>query len=218
VRILIIDDHKLFAEAIRSALSSQGMDVLPVATSGGQGLDTARSELPDLVLLDLGLPDGPGVSFGKKILQDCPDTKVLAVTALSDPGLLNEAMTAGFHGYLTKDTEIRRFVESIDAVMNGQAVIPHRLAAAAADVRRTPERDADLLAEQLTQRERSVLHLLVEGASSDEIARRLSISPNTVRTHVQNVLTKLQVHSRLEAATFAVRYGLVGTRTEFREA
>jgi two-component system nitrate/nitrite response regulator NarL len=214
VRVLIVDDHKLFAEAIRSALRVAGMDVTAVATSGRDGVERARAERPDVVLLDLGLPDGLGVAFGAKILEECPDTKVLAVTALSDPALLKEAMKAGFHGYLTKDTDIRRFVESINTVMSGQVVIPHRLAAAAAESHGSEDGNAQLLAGHLTKRERSVLALLVQGASSDQIATFLSISPNTVRTHIQNVLTKLQVHSRLEAATFAVRHGIVASRSE----
>ena len=197
MRVLIIDDHKLFAEAIRSALGSDGlrMEILPVATSAKEGLAAAKSGSPDLVLVDLGLPDESGVE--------------LAVTALSDPQFLREAMKAGFHGFITKDTPMARFVDSIKAAMSGHVVVPHRLAARAAGARSTEERDAGLLAEQLTKRERDVLGMLVEGTRSEEIARRMSISPNTVRTHIQNILTKLQVHSRLEAAAFAVKHGLV---------
>jgi DNA-binding NarL/FixJ family response regulator len=212
MRVLIVDDHKLFAEAIRSALSSDGhrMEVLPVATSAKEGLAAAKAEQPDLVLVDLGLPDENGVELGRKILRDCKGATVLAVTALSEPRLLRETMKAGFHGFITKDTPMARFVESIKAAMSGHVVVPHRLAARAAGAKTTEERDAGLLSEQLTNRERAVLEMLVEGTRSEDIARRLSISPNTVRTHIQNILTKLQVHSRLEAAAFAVKHGLVG--------
>lgn len=209
--VLIVDDHKLFAEAIRSALTSDGlrMEVLPVVTSAKEGLTAAKAAKPDLALIDLGLPDENGVELGRKILEACPETIVLAVTALSDPQLLREVMKAGFHGFITKDTPIARFVESIEAAMSGHVVVPHRLAARAVGARSSEERDAGLLAEQLTGRERDVLGMLVEGARSEHIAKRMSISPNTVRTHIQNILTKLQVHSRLEAAAFAVKHGLV---------
>ncbi len=211
MRVLFIDDQKLFAEAIRSALSSNGhgMEVLPVASTAKEGLEAAKAHRPDIVLVDMILPDGTGVELGEQILESCPGTAVVAVTALSDPRMLRDALKVGFHGYLTKDTPIARFVESIQSAMNGHVVLPHRLAARAAGHRSASERDAGLLADQLTYRERDVLKLLVEGAGSEEIARWLSISPNTVRTHIQNILTKLQVHSRLEAAAFAVRYGLV---------
>ena len=215
MRVLIVDDHKLFAEAIRSALSMNGhaMDVLPVATSAREGLEAARSARPDVALVDLGLPDESGIELGRKILELCPGAKVLAVTALADTHLLREAVKVGFHGYLTKDIPMARFVDSIVATINGQLVIPQRLAGPAIGAESDEERNARLLTAQLTPQEKTVLGLLVEGRPGPDIARKLTISPNTVRTHIQNILTKLQVHSRLEAAAFAVRYGLV----EFRE-
>lgn len=209
IRVVIVDDHVLFAEAIRPVLSSNGMDVLEVVTTAGGAMEAVTREGPDLVLMDLVLPDESGVEVGRRILERCPGTRVVAVTALSDARLLQEAIKAGFHGYVTKDTPVSRFVDSIRAAMSGDIVVPHRLAARAAGARSRNESDASLLAEQLTPRERDVLALLVEGAQSEDIAAVLSISPNTVRTHIQNILTKLQVHSRLEAAAFAVRCGLV---------
>jgi DNA-binding NarL/FixJ family response regulator len=217
MRVLIVDDHKLFAEAIRSALSrDKGMEVVAVAGTAKEGLEAAKKGRPDVALVDLALPDENGIQLGRQILENCPGTIVLAVTGMSDPQLLREAMKAGLHGYLTKDTPMARFVESIEAAMNGHVVVPHKLAARAAGARTGEERDASLLAEQLTSRERDVLGLLVEGRRSDEIATKLSISPNTVRTHIQNILTKLQVHSRLEAAAFAVRHGMVNLGRERR--
>jgi DNA-binding NarL/FixJ family response regulator len=133
------------------------------------------------------------------------------VTALSDPQLLREAIKAGFHGFITKDTPMDRFVDAIRAAMSGQVVVPQRLAARAAGAQSVEERDASMLSAQLTPRELEVLAMLVEGARGEEIGSKLSISPNTVRTHIQNILMKLQVHSRLEAAAFAVRYGLVSS-------
>jgi two-component system nitrate/nitrite response regulator NarL len=164
---------------------------------------------PDLVLLDLALPDANGVDVGRQILEHLPDAKVIAVTALQDPGVVGDAMRAGFHGFVTKDTSLADLLPNLRAVLSGQVVLPHRLAATSVG-RHSPEQTtAALLAAQLTARERDVLALLVDGIAGAQIARRLSISPNTVRTHVQSILTKLQVHSRLEAAAFAVRHKVV---------
>jgi DNA-binding NarL/FixJ family response regulator len=185
------------------------MDVTAVASTVEEGLAASRRDLPDVVLVDLGLPDGDGIALGRTIASELPDTKVIALTALNDPKAVGEALRAGFSGYLTKDTPLTQFVAMIEAAVAGQVVIPQRLAAVAVGARTSEERHASLLAEQLSPRERQVLSLLAEGASSEEIAGKLSVSPNTVRTHVQSILTKLQVHSRLEAATFAVRYGIV---------
>lgn len=216
MRVLIVDDHKLLGEAVCSSLSEEGWDVLPVATTAQEGVRVAESSLPDLVLVDLGLPDESGVEVGRRLRERVPRATVVALTALSDSRLLQDVMKAGFHGYVTKDTSMARLKEAIKTAANGQVVLPHRLAAGAAGHLHPEERHARLMAEQLTDREREVLGLLVEGSSSTHIARRLSISPNTVRTHIQNILTKLQVHSRLEAATFAVRYGIVRVGSDQR--
>ncbi len=208
-RTLIVDDHTLFAEAIRPTLEGLGLIVIGVASSGREAMQAVRDQRPDLVLVDLGLPDQSGLVVGRMILEERPGTKVLALTALEDPHAVKEAIRAGFHGYLTKDTSVSQFADAITAALGGQVVVPHRLAPRATGARTPEEQNAAFLAEQLTRREREVLALLVEGASGHAIAERLRISPNTVRTHIQSILTKLQVHSRLEAVTFAVRHGIV---------
>ena len=209
VRILIVDDHKLLGEAIRWALESHGMQIIGIAEDRDQALQIVSQEHPDLVLLDIGLPRESGLTVGNEILERFPETKVVVLTALVESRTVGEVMRAGFHGYITKDTAVPQLIDSVKAALNGQVVVPRRLAPAAAGAVRPEEREARLLADQLTPREKEVLALLVRGARSDEISQVLKISPNTVRTHVQNVLTKLQVRSRLEAAAFAVRTGVV---------
>ena len=208
IRILIVDDHRLFADVISSVLEGHGMEILAVASTVEEGLASARRDHPDVVLVDLGL-DGNAISLGRTIVGELPETKVIALTAVNDPKIVGEALRTGFAGYLTKDTPLTQFVAMIEAAAGGQVVTNQRLAAAVVGARTAEERHASLLAEQLSPRERQVLTLLAEGANSEDIAGKLSVSPNTVRTHVQSILTKLQVHSRLEAATFAVRYGIV---------
>lgn len=163
-------------------------------------------EAPDVALVDLGLPDQSGLVVGKMISEACPTTKVVALTALDDPQVIDEAVRAGFHGYIVKDTPVTQFVHTVESILEGRLVVPRSVASD-----RHARGGTALLSEHLTAREREVLKLLVDGLTGNAIADRLGISTNTVRTHVQSILTKLQVHSRLEAATFAVRHGIVGS-------
>jgi two-component system, NarL family, nitrate/nitrite response regulator NarL len=190
-------------------LEERGMEVVGMAGSGQEAIELFRRERPELVLVDLGLPDVGGITLGRQILEEGPETIVLAVTGLNDPQAVKEALRAGFHGYVTKETSVARFVSSVRAAVDGQVVVPGRLAQAAAGAQSPEERDAALLAGQLTAREKEVLALLVEGGDNAQIAMTLGVSANTVRTHVQSILTKLQVRSRLQAAAFAVKYGVV---------
>ena len=191
-----------------------GLEVVGIVTTGADALDAARELEPDLVLIDVGLPDENGIAVGTKLVVEHPETRVVALTALADGNLVREALQAGFSGYITKDTQADMFVRAVQGVLDGQIVVPERLGKTAfepaAEGASNLERStAGLLARQLTPRELEVLEMLARGASGGEIAQRLGVSPNTVRTHVQGILSKLQVHSRLEAAAFAVRHQLV---------
>jgi DNA-binding NarL/FixJ family response regulator len=205
MRVLIVDDHKLFAEAVEIALERHGMDVV-TATTAEDGLTAAARHEPDVVLLDIGLPDRSGLALGEEILHAHPDAKIVIVTSLEDQRALQDAVKLGFHGFLTKDTKLPQLVRAIQDVAEGQLVVPHRLA-----VRRRYDslEGAELLASQLTPRELEVLGLLSGGANNGQIAQTLVVSPNTVRTHVQSILAKLQVHSRLEAVAFATQHNLI---------
>jgi two-component system nitrate/nitrite response regulator NarL len=208
VKALIVDHHTTFAEAIRSTLEDHGIQVVGVFANGADALRAFRLERPDLVLLDLRLANLDGFNVGREMLDECPGSKILVLTGFDEPGVLKDALRVGFHAYLTKDTPIVDFVDAVFATLEGQVLPPH-LAARGRGVPSTGDRRVALLTTLLTHREREVLELLVAGIAGKGIARRLGISPNTVRTHVQSILTKLQVHSRLEAATFAVRNGIV---------
>lgn len=209
MKVLIVDDHKLFADAIVPMLRHRGMEVLDVAVTAQDALTRAIQESPDLVLMDLNLPDGHGLDVGALILAQRPETKIVAVTGMTDGKLANRALRSGFHGFLTKDTPMAEFLGAVDVALQGQVVVPRKLAKAAAGNQTPEDRSAHLLAEHLTDREREILSMLVEGVTGEVVAERLSISRNTVRTHIQNLLVKLQVHSRLEAAAFAVKFGIV---------
>ena len=197
----------LFAEAVQAALQGLGMLVTHIVTTGEGAIAEVDRAVPDVIFMDIGLPDQSGLMAGRTILERHPEAKIIALTALSDRSAVEEALRIGFVGYLTKDTPVARFVNAIRSAVDGHLVLPQRLSPTR---RRTQaEKDIALMASQLTPREREVLTLLVQGADGRRAAATLGISLNTVRTHVQSILTKLQVHSRLEAATFAVRHGIV---------
>jgi len=208
VRILIVEDQVLFSEAIRLALEERDMVVVGMATTGEEALAMAQETDPDLALVDIGLPDRSGLAVGKQILEEHPGVKVLALTVLEDPRVMREALRLGFHGYILKDIPVVRFVRAVETVMAGEVVVPRKRAPRLTGTGSSDDEAVALLASQLTRRELEVLELLVEGAEGLAIAQRLGIAPNTVRTHVQSILTKLQVHSRLEAVAFAVQHRL----------
>jgi DNA-binding NarL/FixJ family response regulator len=156
-------------------------------------------------LVDLRLPDRDGADVGAAIKEASPRSRVVALTAMAGRRAMRDTTAAGFDGYLTKDTPVQQLAEAIRQVHDGNALAAGSPAGVAPRTRSA----VGLVASQLTDREREVLELLVEGLDGREIGRRLSISLNTVRTHVQSILTKLQVHSRLEAAAFAVRHAIV---------
>jgi two-component system, NarL family, response regulator LiaR len=183
------------------------MAVVGVAPTGAEAIALADASRPDIILMDLGLPDMSGLAAGRVILERWPDAKVVALTALNDRAAVDEAMRIGFRGYLTKETPVAQFISAIRAIVEGGTVPPHLPTVFVNGSRLKGE--ITLMADQLSSREREVLELLVQGASGVAVADRLSISRNTVRTHVQGILTKLQVHSRLEAAAFALKHGIV---------
>jgi DNA-binding NarL/FixJ family response regulator len=172
----------------------------------------ARSTRPDSVVMDVDLPDVDGFTAGRIILGELPDTRILAITAIDHPDVVRDALRSGFHGCLWKHATMQEVVGALIASTHSQAVIPMQ-AATTIVADSGPQADgweSPALLKQLTPREREVLGLLAEGMSGRDIAEGLFLSRNTVRTHIQNILTKLQVHSRLQAAALATRHGILG--------
>jgi two-component system nitrate/nitrite response regulator NarL len=202
-QILYVGRDRLCAETLRLALRRVGMevDIVPLAEAEGAW---RPDHPPDLVLIELEV-GGAGPEIGERFLRRDPSVKLVGLLSSIDPED-HKAMTgAGFTGYMTKDTPLSTFVHGLRHCLAGRPVrVPSRLG----PIRR--RRPADLLRDQLTPREREVVAILVEGGGNEQIGLRLHISPNTVRTHVQSVLSKLQLHSRVEIAAWAFRNGLVG--------
>jgi DNA-binding NarL/FixJ family response regulator len=213
VRILLADAHSLFREAVRMALDGQpDMRVVAEAREGAEAVAGAQRTQPDVVLLDALLPNCDGVRATELITDRVPGCRVVLVASEDDQGLLLSAVLAGARGFVTKGSPLADLIATARGVAGGETRIPARLLGPLLDrlVRRHEEQDQALQSiSKLTPRERQVLALLAEGGDNDAIARALIISPQTARTHVQNVLGKLEVHSRLEAAALARRHGVV---------
>jgi two-component system, NarL family, nitrate/nitrite response regulator NarL len=188
IRVLIVDHQTTFAEAIRYTLEDHGLQVVGVFANGTDALRAFRLERPDLVLLDLRLADLDGFNLGGQMLDEWPDSKILVLAGLDEPPAQRDAPRARFHAYLTKDTPIVDFMDAVFATLDGEVLSPYP-AARGTGMPSAGDGRVALLTSQLTPREREVLELLVAGTAGNGIARRLGISSNTVRTHVQSILT-----------------------------
>jgi DNA-binding NarL/FixJ family response regulator len=210
VRGLIVDDHAVFADGLAALLSSErGVAVAGVARGVAEAGALAAKTQPDVVLMDYELLDGTGVEATDAVLARCPGASVVMLTSFSDDAVLLAAIEAGCSGFITKHRAGHEVVAAVRSAAAGEVLIsPALLARLLPRLRREPLRAAS----KLTARELEVLELLAEGLSNHAIADRLSVSHNTVRNHVQNLLTKLHAHSRLEAVATAVRQGLIERR------
>jgi DNA-binding NarL/FixJ family response regulator len=208
MRVLIVDDQLMFAEAIRSVLEARGVEVVGIGESAADAVRIANRTRPDVVVVDMEMPDWGGLRAGREIMKAIPDVKVIGLVSTPDPEALRQAFSLGFQGCLTSDADALQLMTAIRAVASGDRVEPadlaRRVVSGWADDPQT-----DVLVNLLTSREREVLRMIATAANSEEIARRLAISVNTVRSHIQSIFSKLQVHSRLEAAAFAARAGLL---------
>jgi len=210
LKVLIVNENALVSQAMRAILQSHDFEVslCAYALQARPEPDIPTPGCPDVALVDIRVPDSGGIEAGKRIIRDHPMAKVLALTAHEDAGVLTAASQAGFHGWVLKDASVSQLVGSIRGALEGRLARPVRGTQRPGKLQSPAERDAALLAQHLTRREREVLGLLVEGKSSQSISYSLSLSPHTVRTHIQNILTKLQVHSRFEAVSFAIRFDM----------
>lgn len=205
VRVLIVDDHGIVRQGLRMYLTLDSeIEVVGEACTGVQAVETVRDLNPDVVLMDLLMPDMDGVTATAQIRQEFPETEVIALTSVLEDSSVVGAIRAGAIGYLLKDTEADELVRAVKAAACGQVQISPKAAARLMREVRAPESP-----EELTERESNMLHLLAQGLANKEIASQLSISEKTVKTHVSNILSKLHVVSRTQAALYAVRIGLV---------
>jgi NarL family two-component system response regulator LiaR len=208
VRLLIAEDHAVVRQGLRMFLQlDEDIEVVGEAVDGREAVELAHSLRPDVVLMDLLMPDMDGISATAAIRHDLPDVEVIALTGFLEDHLVAEALRAGAIGYLLKDTDSDGLRRAVRAAHGGQVYLSHT----AAD-RLVREVEAPSGPEHLTKREVEVLVLLARGRSNKEIARELSIGQQTVKTYVGNIFSKLKVSSRTHAALHAVQIGLVSAQ------
>ena len=213
MKIMLVEDHVLFREGLKSLIDAQpDLSVVAEAGSVKEAIKKAKEHLPELVLMDIGLPDGSGLDATKAILSAQPDTTVLIITIHEGDNLLIEAVRAGAKGYLLKNIQSKNLLAAIRGIERGEAAISRRMTYRVLDeltrVSALPgQSDSGL--EQLTPREMEILKEVGKGYSNREIAKSLFISENTVKTHVYAIYRKLNLENRQAAQLFARLHGLL---------
>ena len=212
IRVLLVDDHSLFRSGIRSLLQRhEEFLVVGEAADGVEGIKRAKQLKPDVVLLDLHMPGMSGVETLQLLHEDCPDTAIIMLTVSEETEDLALAMRAGARGYLIKNIETDYLLRAIRRAAAGETVVAEALTGKlVAQLQAGPaERPVSEL-DKLTPREKDILACLALGESNKFIARKLDLAESTVKIHVQNVLKKLKLSSRVQAAVFAVEHRLMG--------
>ena len=213
LRVLLVDDHQLFRSGVKALLARQAdIEVVGEAADGLDGVQQARQLRPDIILLDLNMPGASGREAVRTLTEDLPGTRVLMLTVSEQSDDLLDTLQAGAAGYMLKNIDTEYFVDAIRRAAAGDTVISPEMTGklvaglkrAAAAPAPAPEKDV------LTAREREVLAALALGASNKDLARQFDLAESTVKIHVQNILRKLNLNSRVQAAVYAVRHGISG--------
>ncbi len=200
LRVMVVDDHALVRAAIRQAISSPGIEVVAEAATGAAALETAAELRPDVLLLDLGLPDRSGLQVLRELRERLPCTQVVVLTISGSPRDIDEAVRSGAAGYLTKDLDPRALFRAIDGIRHGQLAMSRAIAAEALrELRDDWARASHGCDDRLTFREQEVLQLVADGMTDREIASRLGVSKRTAEAHVGHILRKLGVRNRARA-------------------
>lgn len=213
IRVLLVDDHRMFADALEALLSgTDGVDSMGAVPSGEEMLERCAAGCPDVVLLDIDLPGMDGIEATERLRRICPDAQIVAITALQSGDLMARAVEAGASGFVPKSQAADELVDVIHRAAGGEIIIPtedlpgtlQRLQEA-----RASRTDAQQSAERLTAREIEILQAIADGNATDQITATLFVSPHTVNSHVRSILTKLGVHSKLDAVLFGLRHGII---------
>jgi len=209
IRILVADDHAVVREGLRTLISSDpDMELVGEATDGMEAVGKAAELLPDVILMDLVMPRMEGIEAIRAILQRDASAKILVLTSFSEDERVFAALRLGALGYLLKDSLPSDLLSAIRIVSQGKSSLDPSVAYRVVRELRQPALQA-VEEESLTERELTVLRLVARGMSNAEIAKRLNLSPWTVRTHVRNILGKLQLENRTQATLYALRHGIV---------
>lgn len=213
IRVALVDDHGIVRQGLRALLTRPGIEIVGEAESASEAVELARTQQPDVMLLDIRMKDSDGLQALPHIKAAAPSTSVIMLTVYANPGYLARAISGGASGYLSKETDPDQIVRAVQAAAAGDSLIDRSLLQAAlmfaVDHPAPPPDTEDMEIEPLSERERDVMSLIVRGCGNHQIAEALNISLPTVKTHVQHILQKLHVSDRTQAALLALRLRLV---------
>ena len=210
-RVLLVDDHDLFRTGLRNLLEEQGILIVGEAETGTEALRKIREVAPEVVVMDLNMPGISGVEATRQIAMIAPLTRVLVLTISDQDADVMDAILAGACGYLLKDSSMHDLIGGIRAAANGESLVSPVIAAKVLQRLRATggsPHEAETIRSELSDREIQVLKLIANGHDNAQIAGELHISPKTVKNHISNILMKLQIENRIQAAVLAVRSGL----------
>ncbi|OQY18119.1 MAG: DNA-binding response regulator [Anaerolineaceae bacterium 4572_32.1] len=207
---MVVDDHPLFRRGVVATLNAQpDMQVVGEASNGYEALERVRELVPDLILMDIQMPDCDGLEATRLIMDEMPYARIVMLTVSDDDQCLFEAIKAGAQGFLLKNLEPEDLAEMVWGVFRGEAPISRTTASRILREFGRQARGENISLADLSAREREVLGLVAQGLSNQEIAQSLTVSVHTVKNHLRNVLDKLHLENRVQAAVFAVRQGLI---------
>jgi DNA-binding NarL/FixJ family response regulator len=210
LRVVLADDHALYRRGLARLLVERGLEVVGEASTGMEAVKVAKDKVPDVVVMDLHMPELTGFEATRLLTAQTPATKVLALTVSSDADDVTDAVLAGASGYVLKDASIDEVIDGIRAAAEGEALISPRIAVRLLTrIKDSESSERVPVAVPLSDRELEVLRLVADGMGNHEIGEALFIGRSTVRNHISNILMKLQVENRVQAAVRAVRDGIV---------
>jgi len=212
VRVLLVDDHDLFRTGLRNLLEERGVQIAGEASTGAEAVRLVREVAPDVVIMDLHMPGMSGIEAIRQIASIAPLTRVLVLTISDQDDDVLHAILAGACGYLLKDSSVDELIRGIEAAAVGESLVSPSIAGKVLQqvrARAASPEAAETVRAELSQRELDVLKLIASGSDNARIAAELHISPKTVKNHISNILMKLQIENRIQAAVYAVRSGIV---------
>jgi len=214
IKVLIADDHKLFRQGLIGLMKTRDdlVEVIGEAETGEDAVRQAEQLRPDVILMDIYMPHGDGLQAAKEIRSRFPEIAIVILTSSERDGHLYEAVQIGVSGYLLKSLDANELFELLSGVVKGEIAMTRAMAGRLLKAVANRAADGEKGEQSLTERELFVLRLVASGASNMEIAQKSSISVNTVKSHLKNILEKLQLENRTQAATYAMKHGLVSSR------
>jgi DNA-binding NarL/FixJ family response regulator len=213
IRVLVVDDQPVFTEMLRVVLSMEpDIEVVGMAFTGEEGLQLALDTTPDILLIDYHMPGMTGLDVIQELKAQGQETTSVVLTADTDEALMAQAIAVGAAGYITKQQALQEVVQAVRAASAGEPVVPQfMIPRILSHFHRQQQKDqqAEAIRDKLSAREIQILEQLARGQSNEEISETFVLSPNTVRTHIHNVIKKMGVHSKLQATTLALQLGII---------